>query len=113
MPESTIDVSLEGWDIVSADDSDWMPWGGAEGEARARVLGEADGYNVALVEAKPGYRGNAHVHEHPEFNYVIDGSLRNQGRDMKAGDGYAAAAGSSHTDFATDAGATYIVVFKL
>jgi hypothetical protein len=32
---------------------------------------------------------------------------------MKAGDGYAAAAGSSHDDFATDSGATYIVIFKI
>jgi hypothetical protein len=32
---------------------------------------------------------------------------------MSAGDGYAAAAGSTHTDFETETGATYIVIFKI
>jgi hypothetical protein len=32
---------------------------------------------------------------------------------MAAGDGYAAAAGSTHTAFATDTGATYLVIFKI
>ncbi len=106
-------ISLDGWDIVRNDDAEWMPWGGSVGDARAKILGSADGYMVMLVEAQPGYRGDAHEHSYPEFNYVIDGTLRNQGQPMSAGDGYAAAAGSNHTDFATDTGATYIVIFKL
>jgi hypothetical protein len=32
---------------------------------------------------------------------------------MSAGDGYAAAAGSTYTDFATDSGTTCIVIFKI
>lgn len=105
--------SLEGWNIVRADESDWLPWTGAAGEARAKILGTADGYYVVLVEAQPGYRGTPHVHTYPEFHYLVDGTVRNQGQDMKAGDGYAAAAGSTHDDFATDSGATYITIFKI
>jgi quercetin dioxygenase-like cupin family protein len=90
-----------------------MPWTGSAGEARAKILGRADGYTVVLVEAKPGYRGSEHEHANTEFNYVVDGTLRNQGQEMKAGDGYAAAAGSTHVDFETDTGATYIVIFKI
>ena len=108
-----MDISLDGWDIVSADEADWMPWSGSAGEARAKVLGSADGYTAVMVEAKPGYRGSEHEHAYTEFNYVVDGTLRNQRREMKAGDGYAAAAGSTHADFATDTGAPYIVVFKI
>src|SRR5262245_38645247 len=108
-----MDILLEGWNIVSGDEAEWMPWVGSAGEARAKVLGSADGYTVMLVEAQPGYRGNPHQHGDTEFNYVVSGSLRNQGREMKAGDGYAAAAGSTHTDFETDAGATYLVIFKI
>jgi quercetin dioxygenase-like cupin family protein len=106
-------ISLEGWDIVRADETDWVPWTGSAGAARAKVLGAADGYTVVLVEAKPGYRGSSHVHAHTEFNFVVNGSLRNQGREMVAGDGYAAAAGSTHDDFETASGATYVVIFKL
>ena len=106
-------ISLDGWNIVRADESEWLPWTGSAGEARAKIIGTADGYTVAFIEAQPGYRGNPHVHTYAEFNYVVDGSVRNQGQEMKAGDGYAAAAGSSHDDFATDSGATYLVIFKL
>jgi len=106
-------TTLEGWDIVTAADSEWMPWTGAAGEARAKVLGHGDGYTSVLVEAQPGYRGNPHEHGYAEFGYVVSGTVRNQGRVMSAGDGYVAAAGSQHFDFETETGATYLVIFKL
>jgi quercetin dioxygenase-like cupin family protein len=108
-----MDISLDGWDIVRSDGAEWMPWVGSSGEARAKILGSADGYSVVLVEAQPGYSGNPHEHGYAEFNYVVSGSLRNQGVEMTAGDGYAAAAGSTHADFETDTGATYLVIFKI
>jgi hypothetical protein len=103
--------SLEGWDINHADQLDWVPWG--EGGARAKVLGAADGYVVALVEADAEYRGTPHEHAHAEFFYLIDGAVTNQGTAMKAGDAYAAAAGSRHDDFRTDTPARYLSIFKL
>jgi quercetin dioxygenase-like cupin family protein len=107
-----MDVSLDGWDIERFDDAEWMPWGSG-GNARAKVLGAADGYTVALVEAEPGYRGDPHEHAYTEFLYVIDGTLRNQGTDMARGDGYAAAPGSTHADFETTTGVTYLSIFKV
>lgn len=103
---------LEGWDIAQFDRVDWAPWG-SDGKAQAKILAVADGFYLAYVKAEPGYSGNEHEHTHPEFLYVIEGSLRNQGRPMEAGDGYAAATGSRHTDFTTDTGATYLSIFKL
>jgi quercetin dioxygenase-like cupin family protein len=107
-----MDISLDGWDLGRFDDIDWVPWGSA-GNARAKVLAVADGFNVALVEAEAGYAGDPHSHAHPEFLYVIEGALRTQGRELAAGDGYAAAPGSTHADFATDTGARYLSIFKL
>jgi quercetin dioxygenase-like cupin family protein len=104
---------MDGWNIVRAEDSEWLPWTGSAGEARAKILGTADGYTVVFVEAQPGYRGSPHVHTYAEFSYVVEGSVRNQGHELSAGDGYAAAAGSSHDDFATDTGATYVVIFRI
>jgi quercetin dioxygenase-like cupin family protein len=105
-------ISLEGWDIASADKADWMPWG-TSGNARAKMLGSADGYVVMYVDAEPGYTGDPHEHSYAEFFYLISGSIQNQGQMMTAGDGYAAAAGSTHTDFSTETGATYLVIFKI
>jgi hypothetical protein len=45
-------ISLDGWDIVSADQADWVPWTGAAGEARAKILGSADGYTVVSSKRK-------------------------------------------------------------
>ena len=106
-----MELSSDGWDIRSFDEVDWEPWGSG-GNARAKVLGTADGFFLTLVEAEAGYRSDPHVHTNPEFLYVVDGTLRNQGQPLVRGDGYAAAPGSSHTDFATDSGATYISIFK-
>ncbi len=107
-----MEISLDGWDIQSGDATEWVPWG-TRGDAKAKILGQADGHVVAYVEADAGYSGDAHEHAHPEFFYHIEGSVRNQGRQMVAGDGYAAATGSTHADFATETGATYLIIFRL
>lgn len=105
-------ISLEGWDIGVFDDIAWVPWGSG-GNARAKILATGDGYMLAYVEADPGYKGDPHEHAHAEFSYVIDGSVRNQGKVMTKGDAYVAASGSSHDDFETETGATYLSIFKL
>ena len=108
---SDMSTTNHGWDINHADGLEWLPWGG--GGARAKILGSADGYVVALVEAEAGYQGTPHEHANAEFFYLIDGEVTNQGETMRAGDGYAAAAGSRHDEFRADAPARYISIFKL
>ena len=44
-----MEASLEGWDIQRFDDVEWMPWGGAGADARAKMLGTADGFYLALI----------------------------------------------------------------
>ena len=104
--------SLTGWDIGRFDGLDWVAWDAGE-KARAKVLAIADGFHIALVEAGAGYRGGPHEHKFPEFLYVVDGALRTQGQSLTAGDAYAASAGSVHTDFVVETGATYLLIFKL
>ena len=105
-------TSLEGWHIGSAEEVDWAPWG-EHGHARAKVLAHADGYFVAVVEADEGYTGTPHEHEHTEFLYVLDGTLRNQGRTMQSGDAYAASMGSTHVDFVAETPARYVSIFRI
>jgi quercetin dioxygenase-like cupin family protein len=112
MTTTTTPPSLEGWDITRAADVEWVPWGQG-GNARAKVLGNADDYLVVLVEARAGYQGTPHQHEYAELFYLIDGRLRNQGQELTAGDGYAAAAGSTHDDFEALAPSTYLSIFRV
>jgi uncharacterized protein len=88
------------------------PWG-SRGDARAKIIGSADGFTLVLVEADAGYKGDPHEHTHPEFLFVVDGVVRNQGIELVKGDGYAASPGSTHADFGTDTGAVYLSIFKL
>lgn len=104
--------SLAKWDIRRAGEIEWTPWG-SQGNARAKVLGEADGYTVVLIEAEAGYRGTPHEHAYAEFFYLLDGMIRNQGQLLKAGDAYAAATGSVHTDFEVQTAARYLSIFRL
>ena len=94
MADTDTAPSLDGWDIAKLAEIDWAPWGSG-GNARAKVLANADGYFVALVEAEPGYSGDPHVHDYAEFLYVISGTLLNQGQEMTTGDAYAPAGGIS------------------
>lgn len=105
-------LSPNGWDITHTEDVDWTPWG-QDGNARAKILGSADGYLVALIEADAGYRGTPHEHAHAEFSYVVSGRLQNQGEVLEGGDGYAAAAGSTHDDFEALEASTYVTIFRL
>lgn len=104
--------SLDGWSFGDPDDVEWAPWGSG-GNARAKVLADGDSYFAALVEAEPGYRGDPHEHTAVEFLYVLSGTVQTQGRDLRAGAVYVAASGSTHDDFGTESGATYLSIFKL
>jgi mannose-6-phosphate isomerase-like protein (cupin superfamily) len=99
-----------GWSVGHADATEWIPWGG--GGARAKLLAAGDGFNVALVEADPGYEGAPHVHEHTEFLHVVEGEVVTNGVRMGPGDAYVAAAGSEHLTF-TSTGARYLSIFKI
>ena len=66
-------------------DATWGAWGGSD-NARAKVLGNADGYLIAFVEAEAGYRGTPHEHAHAEFFYLLDGRIRNQGDELTTSD---------------------------
>jgi quercetin dioxygenase-like cupin family protein len=103
---------MDGWSIGRFDAVEWSPWG-SSGNARAKVLANGDGYFLALVEAEPGYAGDAHEHAHTEFLYVVDGSLVSQGELLGRGDGYVASVGSIHSQFEAPDGATYLSIFKL
>jgi len=101
----------DGFDFSLAAQAEWNPWG--TGPATARAVGTADGYYQMLVRAEGGYRGDPHEHEHAEFSYVIEGTVRHNGVELGPGDGYAAAAGSKHTSFEAVTDATYLITFKL
>jgi quercetin dioxygenase-like cupin family protein len=104
--------STEGWSLARFDAVEWSPWG-STGEARAKILTDGDGCYVSLVEAEPGYPGDAHEHAFTEFLIVVDGALQTQRETLSKGSASVAAAGSRHDEFAAPDGATYLSIFEL
>jgi hypothetical protein len=41
-----MEIALDGSDIQTADTAEWVPWG-TRGNAKAKILGSADGYAAA------------------------------------------------------------------
>ncbi len=66
MSMSDRSLSLNGWDIRHNAEVAWIPWG-ANSDAYVNILGEADGYTVALIRADTGYTTAPHEHAHAEF----------------------------------------------
>ena len=104
---------LAGWDIGAVAALDWAPWG-SRGDARAKVLASGDGYFLALVEAEPATDGRS------ARARLRRDALRPRRHPAHARRGAWAratptspAAGSVHTDFTTESGATYLSIFKL
>ena len=109
----TTDHDLSGWDIGAVAALEWSPWG-SRGDARAKVL--ADGGRLLPGPRRGPARATTATPTStasPRCSTSCPARLRTQGVEMGPGDAYVAAAGSVHTDFATDGGATYLSIFKL
>jgi len=103
------DHDLTGWYIKDVTGGEWMS---APDGAPFKLIGVADGLAFVLSKVDAGSRGARHVHKGPEFLYLLEGDLTVNGVEMKKGHGYAAATGSTHSEFSSQQGATFVVVLK-
>ncbi len=104
------DHDTTGWTFT---DTNTTPLQETPDGAKFKMVGAADGFVMVYSELSAGDSGSPHEHGAPEFLYVLEGDVTSNGVEMKAGHGYAAAAGSKHTEFASTGGCKFISVFKL
>ena len=107
--DAMIDTTTDGWMFSDSDALAWQPLGD---KIAMKMLGAADGKVIAMFRFEAGYVGGSHHHEEPEFTYVLDGDIVSNGVTMTAGHAYAAQAGTDHTEFRSEGGATLVSVFK-
>ena len=74
-------------------------------------MGASDGQAMQLVRCEPGARFPWHRHAGPEFIYVIEGEVIQRGRRLGSGDAGIAPAGTEEDDFASETGATFLIVY--
>jgi len=101
---------IEGWTFSDEAAIAWQTMGpGVE----MKNLGAANGRLIAMFRFEPGYVGGSHDHADAEFTYVLEGDLVSNGVSMGPGHAYAAQAGTSHTEFRSENGATLVSVFAM
>jgi anti-sigma factor ChrR (cupin superfamily) len=75
-------------------------------------LGAANGRAMQLVRFPPGTAFPAHKHEGPEFVYVLEGELIQNGRRLGRGWASVSAAGTVDDDVRTERGCTFLLVYS-
>ncbi len=90
-----------------------MPWRKSDFADGVHVkdLGQSDGQAMQLVRFDAGTRFPRHSHAGPEFVYVLSGEVIQQGRRLAAGWAGIAPAGTEEDDFASESGATFLIVY--
>ncbi len=104
------DHDTTGWTFT---DTNTAAWQETPDGTKFKMVGVADGFVMVYSELAAGGAGSPHEHSAPEFLYVLEGDVKANGVEMKAGHGYSAPAGTKHTEFASTGGCKFISVFKL
>ncbi|MEQ8766946.1 MAG: SRPBCC domain-containing protein [Planctomycetota bacterium] len=97
------------WHYGDAAVAPWEP--GPEGQ-KIKRLASASGVHWILSEVVPGFEGPVHVHPGIEGLYVLSGSVINEGRRLGTGEACLAEGGTKHSEFRSEEGATFLVVFQ-
>ncbi len=100
----------EGWTFSDQGAMEWQEMGPG---IAMKMLGAANGRVMAMFKFDAGYVGGSHEHGDAEFTYLLDGEMVSNGVQMEAGHAYAAQAGTTHSEFRTDTGATLVSVFQM
>lgn len=100
----------EGWTFA---DQDSIPWQEMGPLIEMKMLGAANGRVISMFRFGAGYVGGTHDHTDAEFTYVLEGEIISNGVTMGPGHAYAAQAGTTHSEFRSETGATLVSVFPM
>lgn len=96
--------------FTNAGSTPWRTSAVADG-VEVKDLGTANGRSMQLVRFAPGTRFPAHIHEGPEFVYMIEGEAVQNGQHLGPGWAATAEAGTSDEDFHSPTGCTFLTVY--
>lgn len=94
---------------VKVDDLPWRPSAVASG-VFVKDIAVTDGWEMQLVRVEPGACFPAHTHESPEFLFVLEGELVQNGRRLGPGWASVAGAGTVDADVHSDTGCVFVLV---
>lgn len=93
-------------------DTDHLPWRPSTFAPGVFVKDVAvtDGWEMQLARFEPGARFPVHTHERPEFLFVLEGELVQNGRRLGPGWASVAGAGSVDEDVHSGTGCVFVLV---
>ncbi len=95
-------------------DAEATPWRASTFAAGVEVkdLGSADGRAMQLVRFPPGTVFPLHKHVGPEFVYILEGEMIQNGVHLKRGWASVASAGTVDRDVRSEAGCTFLIIYS-
>ncbi|HEY0322939.1 MAG TPA: cupin domain-containing protein [Pyrinomonadaceae bacterium] len=95
-------------------DSESTPWHASTFAAGVEVkdLGTANGRHMQLVRFPPGTVFPVHKHEGPEFVYILEGELIQNGQRLGCGWVSVSSAGTVDTDVKSETGCVFLIVYS-
>src|SRR5258705_5636804 len=97
---------------VKVDDLSWRRSTLASG-VFVKDIAVTDGWEMQIVRCEPGARFPRHTHGGPEFLFVLEGELVQNGRMLGPGWASVAAAGSVDDDVHSDSGCVFVLVDRV
>lgn len=89
----------------------WRPSTMAAG-VEVKDLGAADGRFMQLVRFPPGTVFPVHRHAGPEFVYVLEGELSQNGQSLKRGWASVSSAGTVDADVKSETGCVFLIIYS-
>ena len=102
---------MNGYQITDSNTAPWRKSTMAEG-VEVKDLGKANGREMQLVRFAPGTSFPLHVHGGPEFIFLLEGEVCDQGQLLRPGWAVVAASGTTHEGFHSPSGCLFLTVYS-
>jgi anti-sigma factor ChrR (cupin superfamily) len=102
---------MNGYRFLDSKNIEWRKSTFATG-VEVKDLGSADGRSMQLVRFAPGTSFPLHTHKGPEFIYLLEGEVYQQGQRLLVGWSAVAAAGTTDDNFHSLTGCVFLTVYS-
>ena len=92
----------------------YLPWRASASVEGVEVkdLGRANGRAMQLVRCRPGVSFPTHRHTGPEFIYILEGAVIQNGQRLGAGWAGVAESGTLDEQFRSETGCVFLIVYS-
>ena len=94
---------------VNTADLPWRPSTFAAGVS-VKDIATTDGWEMQVVKCEPGARFPMHTHERPEFVFILEGELVQEGQRLGPGWASVASGGSVDESVYSETGCVFVLV---